>query len=136
VPQADVWDAPHDVLTREGYEVTDENREGGVLVARLAKPTRTAAEQKEGFAFLRRIAHVDDPRVGGAAQRMTGYEILVRVKVGSGESAEVSMAVKAEFKVFERAREKGASGEVSYRVPSRGLLEKELLEKIRKSLEE
>ena len=134
-PKADLWDAPRAVLTEAGYTVIGEDREKGVLTARLAKSTGTPAEQRAAIADLSRISHLDDPRVGGAARRMTAYEITVRVRIGSPDSAEVTMAVKVEFQVTERVKQKKATANVTHPVPSRGVLEKELLEKIRKSLE-
>lgn len=135
-PKADLWDAPRAVLTAAGYTVIAEDRAKGVLTARVQKSTPTPAEQRTAFADLGRISHIDDPRVGGAARRMSAYTVTVHVRVGSPESAEVSMAVKAEIQVTERVRQKNASANVTHPVPSRGVLEKELIEKIRRSLEE
>ena len=134
-PAADLWDAPRAVLTEAGYTVFAEDREKGVLSARVTKSTETAAEQRAAIKDLSRISHLDDPRVGGAARRMSAYAVTVHVRIGSPDSAEVTMAVKAEIQVTERVKQKNATANVTHPVPSRGVLEKELLEKIRRSLE-
>ena len=134
-PKADLWDAPRAVLTEAGYTVIAEDREKGVLSARVTKATETPAEQRAAITDLSRISHLDDPRVGGAARRMSAYEVTVHVRIGSPDSAEVTMAVKAEIQVTERVKQKNVAANVTHPVPSRGVLEKELLEKIRRSLE-
>ena len=134
-PKADLWDAPRAVLTEAGYTVIGEDREKGVLTARLTKSTETPADQRAAMKDLSRIAHLDDPRVGGAARRMSAYAVTVHVRIGPPDSAEVSMAVKAEIQVTERVKQKNVAANVTHPVPSRGVLEKEMLEKIRASLE-
>ncbi|MGH7806314.1 MAG: hypothetical protein ACREQJ_18340, partial [Candidatus Binatia bacterium] len=135
-PQADLWDAPRTVLTEAGYTVVAEDRAKGVLTARVTRSTPTPADQRAAIADLGRIAHIDDPRLGGAVRRMESYAVTVHVRVGSPGSSDISMAVKAELQVTERVQQKKATASVTHPVPSRGVLEKDLIAKIQQRLEE
>ena len=135
-PAADLWDAPRGVLAEAGFEVVSEDRAKGVLVARRRKTIVTAAERREAAKELSRIAYLDDPRVGGAANRMTESVVTVNVRMGGADSAEFSMGVKAEIAVVDAAKRDGKTVPVTRPVPSRGVLEKELLAKIRERLEQ
>ena len=127
VPLAEPDDLAREVLTEAGFDQIDEDGAGGTIVGRLRRSTATADEERAAVAELRRIARFDEEL---GSERIGGYDIRVEIRIEESDSAELDVAAKAEIRATPRARAAVLPSPPSRQLVSRGVLERELVERI------
>jgi hypothetical protein len=127
VPLAEPDDLAREVLGDAGFGEIDEDGAGGTIVARLRRSVATAEEERAAVAELRRIARFDEEF---GSERIAGYEIRVEIRIKQTEASELDVAAKAEIHAAGRARVAALPPPPSRQLVSRGVLERELVERI------
>jgi hypothetical protein len=129
-PYEKVWDAAVASLRDGGYRISKERRSSGFLEGQLG---RNVSHMGEGdpFAELKRISWFEEsvPDMRSASE----YRVILNVEVHPAETERTRVQVRGQIVGVDRPRgRRGVPRPIS--VPSRGVVEAELLQHIRERL--
>jgi hypothetical protein len=129
-PYEKVWDAALASLRDAGYRISKERRSSGFIEGQLGR-TVTHLGEGDPFAELKRISWIDEsiPDI----RRASEYRVILNVEVHPAETERTRVQVRGQIVGVDRPRgRRGVPRPIS--VPSRGVVEAELLQHIRERL--
>src|SRR5262249_40126679 len=129
-PYEKVWDATVASLRDGGYRISRERRSSGFIEGQLGR-TVTHMGGGDAFAELKRISWFEEsvPDMRSASE----YRVILNVEVHSVETERTRVQVLGQIVGIDRPRgRRGMPRPIS--VPSRGVVEAELLQHIRERL--
>jgi hypothetical protein len=129
-PYDKVWDATVASLRDSGYRISKDRRSSGFVEGQLGR-TITHMGEGDPFAELKRISWIDEsiPDVRVASE----YRVILNVDVKSTTPEHTRVQVRGQIVAVDRPRgRRGTPRPIP--IPSRGVVEAELLQHIRERL--